>query len=239
MEQKAQGKEKKDIPVKLKVQKGQSSMSVEHASFDPRFQQFTDRLEALCGLPSREELPRILEVSNSRALPTIWRRARLSPLEEKAIVLFVVLAFSSNERRPGLVREFFKHEGWGIDIRGRPRLDPRDEDLRPLMRGLQIEKIIARLMPGFLFKAQAKEKGGYDSGEKQIAEGLKGQGFYERETKAIMEGRSAQDAACRYFCASQSGVNVSCKSIRNDYAKFKLLKKRFPVHFINSPGTSK
>ncbi|MGB2663947.1 MAG: hypothetical protein WAK48_08095 [Candidatus Acidiferrum sp.] len=94
MERNTQGKKKMDRLVKLSVPEGQSSMGVEHASFDGRFQQFTDKLEALCGLPNHEELPRILEVSNASALPAIWRRARLSPLEEKAIVLFVALAFS-------------------------------------------------------------------------------------------------------------------------------------------------
>jgi hypothetical protein len=203
------------------------------------FHQFTDELEALCGLPSREELPRILALSATNALPGIWQRARLSPLEEKAINIISVLAFSSGKHWRRLLREFFEHEGWQIDLRGRPRLDPRDEDLRPIMRGLQIEEIISRLTPGFLLKQQAKEKRGYESGEEQIAERLKDRGYGERETKAILEGRFAQDAACRYFCATQTGTNVNCKSIRNDYAKFKLLKKRFPAHFMDSSGTSK
>jgi hypothetical protein len=49
MDRNTQDKTAKDRLVQLSVPKGQSSMSVEHASFDRRFQQFTDRLEALTG----------------------------------------------------------------------------------------------------------------------------------------------------------------------------------------------
>jgi hypothetical protein len=223
----------KHIKLTYKVQKGQSSMSVEHpwsGSFVPikRFQQFRDKLEALCGLPRLEELPRILELSTANALPSVWQRARLSTLEEKAIDIFSVLIFSSNKRWCDLLREFFQQEKLQVDLRGRPTLDPRDEDLRSVMRGLEIERIIARLAPGYQINVQAKKKRGYDSGEERIAEQLKQRGFDEQEVKAIIKARSAQDAACRYFDAAQRNVHVSFKSIRNDYAKFKRLKRCFP-----------
>jgi hypothetical protein len=233
MERHTQDESKKDERVKLILPEGQSMMAVEHTGLDPRFGQFRDRLEALCGLPNQDDLPRILEVSNASALPAIWGRARLPPLEEKAIVIFVALAFSSKNRRLRWLQEFFKHEGWQIDLRGRPRLDPRDEDPLPVMRGLQIDRIIGRLKPGYLLKAQLKTKGGYNSDDEQIAKRLEGQGRDADEIKAIMEARSLQDAACRYFCETQHGMNVSRKSVRNDYAKFKRLKRRFPSFFAN------
>jgi hypothetical protein len=105
-------------------------------------------------------------------------------------------------------------------------LDLRDIELRHVTRGLEIERVIDRLMPGYQINVQAKKLGGYASGEEQIAAKLKAQGFDEQEVKAIIEARSAQDAACRYFHATPGDVHVSFKSIRNDYAKFKRLKKR-------------
>jgi hypothetical protein len=100
MERHTQDESKKDERVKLILPEGQSMMAVEHTGLDPRFGQFRDRLEALCGLPNQDDLPRILEVSNASALPAIWGRARLPPLEEKAIVIFV--ASPSLQRIVGL-----------------------------------------------------------------------------------------------------------------------------------------
>src|SRR6266404_1857882 len=129
MPRRTQGEKTKDKHIKLiyKNQEGRSSMVVEHewaGSFKPiqRFQQFRDKLEALCGLPRREELPRILEPATISSLPPVWQRARLSALEEKAIDIFSVLIFSSNKRWRDLLREFFRQEGWPVNLRGRPTL---------------------------------------------------------------------------------------------------------------------
>jgi hypothetical protein len=227
----------KHIRIKYGGEGHQSSMRVEHpwsGSFVPiqRFQQFRDKLEALCGLPRREELPRILELSTASALPPVWHRARLSALEEKAIDIFSVLIFTSKKHWRDLLREFFQQERWQVDLRGRPTLDLRDKELRYVKRGLEIERAIARLTPGHQIKVRAKKNKGYGSGEEQMAEQLKARGFDEREVEAIVNARSAQDSALRYFFATQKGVHVSRKSIRNDYAKFKSWKKRFPQDFL-------
>jgi len=242
MKQNMQNKKKKDGLIKLayKDQDRQNWVVVEHkwsGSVERihRFHELTDKLEALCGLPSREELPQILKLSAMNAVPAVWTRARLSPLEETAIAILSTLAFSSRKHQLRLLREFFRHEGWQVDLRGRPSLDPRDEDLLPLMRGLKIEKTIARLKPGFLFKAQEKKEGGYDSDDGQIARQLEGQGYDQHEVRAIMKARSPQDAACRYFREMKCEVSLTLKSIRNDYAKYKRIKRRFPSSFANSP----
>jgi len=234
--EKAKGKH---ISIKYENDGHQSSMRVEHTlsgSFAPiqRFQQFRDKLEALCGLPGREDLPRILELSTANVLPSVWQRARLSAMEEKAIDIFSVLIFSSNKRWYDLLREFFQQEKWQVELRGRPTLDLRDEDLWPVKRGLEIERVIARLTPGYQIKVQAKKKRGKASGEETIDKQLKARGFEEQEVKAIVKARSAQDAACRYYHSTQRDIHVDSKSIRNDYAKFKLLKKRFPQEFLLS-----
>src|SRR5580704_16567043 len=96
---------------KSKNKNGSPSIGAEHqydGSFEGirTFNQFRDRLEALCGLPINQELPRILEVSSTNALPSIWQRATLSPLEEKAILILSVLVFSSKRRWAALLQEF-------------------------------------------------------------------------------------------------------------------------------------
>jgi hypothetical protein len=195
-------------------------------SFAPiqNFNQFETKLEALCGLPARHEWATILELSKASELPAIWRRARLSPLEDKAIQIFSVLAFSPRKRWNQLIRQFFKYEGWQIDLRGRPTLDARDEESRPLMRGLQIEQYVHRLSPGYRAYVQLTKHGNYAS-EERIAMELEKLGFDAQERKAIVSGRSPQDVGCRYFFANQTDTHVDLKSIRNDYAKFKKLTK--------------
>jgi len=235
------GEKKKDkhIRIEYEDERHQSSMRVEHrwsGSFAPiqHFQQFRDKLEALCGLPRQEELPRILELSTANSIPSIWQRARLSALEEKAIAIFSVLIFSSNKCRSDVLREFFQREKWQVDLRGRPTLDLRAEELRPVTRGIEIERVIARLTPGYQINVQAKKNRGYASGKGKIVKQLKARGFEEQEVKAIVKARSVQDAACLYFYSTQRDIHVSLQSIRNDYAKFKLLKKRFPQYFLLS-----
>ena len=224
------------IPIALKkpeTKDGSRSMSLDHqyagsVELIRRFNQFSDRLEALCGLPKNQELPRILEVSRTNALPSIWLRATLSPLEEKAILILSVLVFSSKRRWPALLQEFFRYEGWRIDLRGRPGLDFRDPELRPVARGLKIQEITDKLRPGYEICAQARQKRGYHSDDEQIAGKLKAVNLDEAQRNAILTAKSVEDAACRYFHETQTGVNVELKSIRNDWATFKRLRKRYP-----------
>jgi hypothetical protein len=238
MERRTEDGKTKGRPVKLISidREGRNLKVVEHkwsGSFQPikGFHQFTDVLEALCWLPNREELSRILEVSTMSKLPAIWRRARLSPLEQKAIDIFSVLAFSSKRDRLRWLREFFEQEGWQFDLGGRPTLDSRNKAF--VVLGLEIERIIERLKLGYLLNANEKKKGDYYSDEALIAKRLKGEGYDVQEINAIVKAHSPQDAAIRYFLAKKDVrfLSKSNKSIRNDYAMFKRLRKQFPSSF--------
>src|ERR1700733_335701 len=192
------------VRIAFRKHNGPRSIAVEHpytGSFESirRFNQFREQLEALCDLPKGPELRRILEVSSTTEQSSIWRRARLSPLEEKAIQIFSILAFSSKERWCHLLRRFFRFEGWPGDLRGQPRLDFRSKELRPIARGLGIEKLVSRLRPGYEMCALAKKRGGYNSGEEQIAIQLKALHLDEHEREALLRSKSVEDAACRYL----------------------------------------
>jgi hypothetical protein len=184
---------------------------------------FYDSVEALAELPKREELPKILQASRRVGIPSIWNRARPSALESSAAALLTALAFSGRKQWVPLIRQFFKTHGLKVGLRGRPRLHPRQ--LKHMVRGIEIDHMVARLQKGFETRTRLRRLGGFNSGDEEIAAKLKTQGYSQSETDVIVRGATLQDAACRlYHATTGKRENVKLDAIRNSYAKYKSLR---------------
>jgi hypothetical protein len=185
---------------------------------------FFDQVLALAGIPEHDQLPKILAISEQHDMPLIWRRARLSPLENSAAAVLTALAFTHHKDWPQLIKAFFKSHNLSAGLRGgRPRLHPRD--MKDMDRGIQIDNLIARLEKGFEIKLSAKRVGGFASGDEQTAVKLRDLGYDGKEIKEILKSKTLQDAGCRLFLAipRKNGESVDLHTIRNSYARYKLL----------------
>ena len=158
-------------------------------------------------------------------MPCIWERARPSKLEAMATALITVLAFSGREHWVSVIRTFLKNYGLEVKLRGRPRIHPTES--RDLIRGMVIDRVIERLRAGFEIQRQARLKGGYSSGNEDIRSALKLEGHSDLETKAIVQARTLQDAACRYYYyAKTKQETVILKGVRNSYSRYKASRER-------------
>jgi hypothetical protein len=186
-------------------------------------QQLMYKVEALAELPRREELPSILEASVQKELPVIQRRAYLSRLETEAMLLISALAFSPTDYWCNIVGQFLKQHGWEITLGGRPSVHPKEAV--QLSRGCAIHSIERRMRPGLRMKQRARRDAS-EIDRDQLAARLRCRGFGDLEIKCILQGRTPQDAACRFFQKAQTSVHLSLKTIRNSVARYKLLKRR-------------
>lgn len=189
-----------------------------------RQSRFFDQILALAELPAREQWPTILAVSQRYGIPSIWNRARPSLLENNLAALLTGLAFSNHRDWPRLIRTFFKQHNLTIGFRGRPMLDPGA--VKDIGRGIQIDKLMAKLQEGFQIKLIAKRSGGFGSGDEQTAKKLSELGYVDEEIKETLKSKTLQDAGCGlYFALNGGRENVSLKGIRNSYSRYKRLSK--------------
>jgi hypothetical protein len=201
---------------------------------------FFDQILALAELPASDRWPEILAVSRRSGIPSIWRRARPSLLENNAAALLTGLAFSNQRHWPRLIKSFFRDNNLTAGLRGRPTLHPGE--VKDMRRGVQIDKLKAKLQEGFQIKLKAKRGGGYASDDGQLAKDLRNRGYGYREIETILKSKTIQDAACRlYWEIDDEKENVSLKGIRNSWARYKLLsranpalQRAFPKHIRDS-----
>lgn len=165
---------------------------------------FYDTILALAELPPREELPKILAVSQHANIPSIWQRVRPSPLESDAAALLTALAFSSREHRTYIVDQFLEAHNLVVDLRGRPRVTP--DKTMAMVRGLQVQKIMLRLRDGFQMVDQARRKGEFGLVADAIASQMRTRGYEELEIRILVDAKSLQDAACKYFVETNPGL---------------------------------
>jgi hypothetical protein len=204
---------------------GQESMGVKVLSRGSirtaaRQTRFYDKVLALAELPKPNELPKILQVSHQSGIPSIWNRARPSPLENSAAALLTALTFCSRKERLPLIRQFFKIHGLKVGLRGRPRLHPTQ--IKATLRGIQIDGLKARLQAGVAIKAEIKRTEEYESGDEFLTAKLQEAGYDQVEIDAIRDGKTLQDAALRlYFARFGKRENVTLKGIQNSYAAYK------------------
>jgi len=183
--------------------------------------QFFDQILALAELPERDELPRILAVAQRSGISSIWRRVSPSLLENNAAALLTALAFSNRRDWVRLVRTFFKTHNLTPGLRGRPRLQHPTAG-RDTVRGIQIDKLMAKLKKGFAFKLSAKKSCGFAGEAEQPATKLRKHGYNDKEIKAILDSKTLQDAGCRLHLAIYGEEdNVDLKGIRNSYTRYK------------------
>jgi hypothetical protein len=199
---------------------------------------FFDQILALAELPEFEQWPNILAVSQRYSIPSMWRRVRPSLLENNAAALLTALAFSSRTQKLQLISDFFKAHGLTQDLRGRPCL--RTEETKDIVRGIQIDKAIAQLQQGFHIKLRAKKRGGFGSGNERISSKLRSLGCDETEITATLDGRTLQDAGCRLYLATtgRSDENITLKSIRNSYARYKRARTAKSVRSVVPRATA-
>jgi hypothetical protein len=195
-----------------------------------RVSRFFDRILEMAELPEPEQWAMILAVSQRYSIPSIWSRVRPSLLENNAAALLTALAFSNRKDWPKLIIAFFKAHKLTHGLRGRPVLNSRDRT--DSLRGIQIDKLITKLRNGYQSKSTAKRKGGFASGDEQVAEQLTNHGYSAKQTQTILESRTLQDAGCRLYLELHKGEeNVSLMAIRNSYARYKRLMG------LNPPST--
>jgi hypothetical protein len=204
-----------------------------------RQSRFFDQILALAELPGHAEWPKILAASHQYGIPSIWNRVRPSPLESSAAALLTALAFTNPKEWVRLVNTFFKSQNLTPgSLRGRPRVHPRD--MKDMNRGIQIDKLMVRLEKGFEIKLSAKQGGGFASGDEQVAEELRTPGYCSDEIKAILKGKTLQDAGYQLYMAINGATeNVTPKGIRNSYARYKLLSGPNPLFHRRSSHSSK
>jgi hypothetical protein len=178
-----------------------------------------DKVLALAELPSPEDLPRILQVSQREKIPSLWMRARPSRLETNATALICALVFCSRGHWIGLVGEFLKAQNLTEQLRGRPKVQQKESV--DFLRGVQIDQIKERLEAGFQTKNEAKRKGGFASGDQQIDAALKLNGYNDKERTSLRQARTLQAAALEYyFRTTGSPQNVTRSAIQNSYSRY-------------------
>jgi hypothetical protein len=184
---------------------------------------FYDSVLALSELPKPEDLPVILRLSQQSGIASIWNRVRASRLENDAAALLTALAFSGRKQWVPLIRQFFKIHDLRVGLRGRPPLHATQ--IKAMVRGIQIDDLMARLSKGFQIRTQLKLAGGFSSDEELVATELKIQGYNQAEIDAIVRGATLQDAAvCLYHATTGKRENVTLDAIRNSYARYKRLR---------------
>ncbi len=98
--------------------------------------------------------------------------------------------------------------------------------VKDIGRGIQIDKLMAKLQEGFQIKLIAKRSGGFGSGDEQTAKKLSELGYVDEEIKETLKSKTLQDAGCGlYFALNGGRENVSLKGIRNSYSRYKRLSK--------------
>jgi hypothetical protein len=187
-----------------------------------------DQILALAELPPCEEWPKILALSQKYGMPSVLRRARPSVLENNVAALLTALAFSNHRDWPRLIRDFFKIHSLAGGLPGRPHVHPAM--LRDVVRGVQIEKLVEKLRDGFQIKSRAEERGRCGDNGEGLSVRLKSLGYDEKERKAILKGKTLQDAACRFYHSIYGGAeNCELKAIQNSYATYKRLRRSEPT----------
>jgi hypothetical protein len=186
--------------------------------------EFHNHLQSLADLPGGlNKIDRIDRISEKSKIRAIWRRARLSRLENEFLALVDALISSPEKQWGSLVKAFLAAYGWTADLRGRPKGDP--EALAAIRRGPKIEKIVTRLEAGFEFKLREKAKGGYKSDNEEIEAKLKDQGYDPNQIKAILGSRTLETAACNYYYASRQEPHLgNRKTIQNSYRRYQRMK---------------
>jgi hypothetical protein len=183
-----------------------------------------ERLLALAELPARNEWPKILAVSNENGMPSIWRRSRASTLENSAVALLTALAFASEKQQIKLLKDFFRVHGFKTGFRGRSHVHPTEST--DVARGIQIDRMMARLSDGFRIAKVTKETVRSGDVKERTLFQLKNMGHDEQEIEAIIKGRTLQDAAYRlYHQTVGKQENIDLKAIRNSFARFKKLRR--------------
>lgn len=182
---------------------------------------YVDTVLAQAGLPEPSEWAKILAVQGN--IPSVRRLIEPSQLEMNAAVLFTTLAFSPQGQWRAIIKKFFKECGLETSIpRGRPLLSP--SKVTALTCGKLIEEAQAKLSHGFAIKTAAKERGGFNSGDDEIAEKLRACGYDNQRITVILGAASEADAACRYIATILGRKPKTIQNIFSDYKK--LLKKR-------------
>jgi hypothetical protein len=99
------------------------------------------------------------------------------------------------------------------------------------VRGIQIDKLIAKLEKGFQVKMRSKQSSRFDSGDEQTARKLSNLGYGDKEIEAIIKSTSLDGAGRRlYLAINKVKENVDLKGIRNSYARYKRLSEADPKH---------
>ncbi len=186
--------------------------------------EFFEQMLALAELPTPDDLPKILAMSRENGLPSIWKRSRASTLENNAAALLTALAFASEKQQIKLLRDFFRVYGFKTGFRGRSRVHPTEAT--DVVRGIQIDRMMAKLLDGFKLAKATKGTVGSGNVKQRTLIQLRNKGYEEREIDAILIGKTLQDAACRqYHQTVGKQENVDLKAIRNSYAQFKKLRR--------------
>jgi hypothetical protein len=182
---------------------------------------FYDKVLALGELPEPGDWPPILALSEEAKIPSIWRRANPSPLEENAAALLTALAYSGREYWVTLILAFFRALDLEVKLQGRPRAAHPRERI-DFVRGIEIDHAKEKLREGFRIKQRAKRKGGFTSDDQEIARALQQKDYDDTEVKALLVATTLQDAACRYYLATKGkALNIELQSVRNSYSRYK------------------
>jgi hypothetical protein len=187
-----------------------------------RQSEFYDSILALAELPPQMELPKILAISQQANMPSIWQRMRASSLESNAAALLTALAFSGREHRNYIVDQFLKAHDLRVDLRGRPRVDPRKAIA--IVRGIEIQKIMQRFEEGFELVDKARRTGGFRREASVIAAELTKNGYDNLDVRTLLVAKSLQDAACKYFVENHpdlKGRKGALKRVQNSIATYK------------------
>ena len=187
--------------------------------------QLWERVMVMAQLPPPEEHSRILALSCQGGLPSIWRRAQASPLEQLAVAFITALVLSNRKRRQQIVSQFLKRFDWALNLPGRPKRDSAMEMSVVCRRGREIDDLVERLSAGFRIKQRAQRRGGYSSGGEKVAVKLNARGYHELEVNALLQTMTLQEAACKLCHQSQRNIYVSLKTIQNSYAQYKRFKR--------------
>jgi hypothetical protein len=184
--------------------------------------QFYESVLALARLPSQNELPKILAVAQQANIPSIWQRVCPSSLESNAAALLTALALSSRRHRSYIVDQFLKAHHLSVDLRGRPRVDPRKSMV--FVRGIQIENLTQQFQLGFEIMGQVRRKAGARNDPTAITAELRMKGYDDLAVETLLGPKSVQDAACKYFVANDPnlrGRKSALKLVQNAVAAYK------------------